>query len=226
MAQLVGVVGDQMPDGRRPPRPLAHGSDTSATIEHHQSRSGARERGGHSRWRVPTWRYIGRAGRADALGDAPLAARDRCTGKGPTRSRRRPTGTCIVPVHPGCEQTMVPVREATTPESERAAAGRSPPPTWLRAAARPLAAGHTRRMGDRARAADDRLGQPRLGRAARGRRRPRGTGRPPSTERPGSWARRAFPRSPNAAPHPLRWTGGMPVRAEVGLCHTQPGLVS
>jgi hypothetical protein len=87
MAQLVGVVGDQMPNGRRAPRPLAHGSDTSATIEHHKGRSGARERGGRSRWRVPTWRSIGRAGRADALGNAPVAARDRCTGKDPTRSR-------------------------------------------------------------------------------------------------------------------------------------------
>ena len=41
MAQIVAVVGDQMPDGRRAPRPLAHGSDTLAAIEHHQGRSGA-----------------------------------------------------------------------------------------------------------------------------------------------------------------------------------------
>jgi sugar/nucleoside kinase (ribokinase family) len=103
------VAGDLMVDVVAAlPGPLAHGSDTPAAISHHQGGSGAN---------VAAWlgaagadvAFVGRAG-ADPLGDAALAAlRDAGVDvEGVQRDGRRPTGTCIVLVHPGGERTMVP----------------------------------------------------------------------------------------------------------------------
>jgi len=98
------VVGDLMVDVVAAlPGPLARGSDTPAAIEHHQGGSGAN---------VAAWLgrgvLVGRAG-ADPLGDAAVAALA-AAGVEPRvqRDGERPTGTCIVLVHPGGERTMVP----------------------------------------------------------------------------------------------------------------------
>ena len=98
------VVGDLMVDVVAAlPGPLAHGSDTPAAIEHHQGGSGAN---------VAAWLgagvLVGRAG-ADPLGDAAVAALA-AAGVEPRvqRDAERPTGTCIVLVHPGGERTMIP----------------------------------------------------------------------------------------------------------------------
>jgi sugar/nucleoside kinase (ribokinase family) len=107
MARIV-VVGDLMADVVAVlPGPLAHGSDTPAPIAHHQGGSGAN---------VAAWlafagaevAFVGRAG-ADAFGDAAVAAlRAHGVRTEVQRDARRPTGTCIVLVHPGGERTMVP----------------------------------------------------------------------------------------------------------------------
>jgi ribokinase len=104
----VVVVGDLMVDVVAAlPGPLAHGSDTPAPIEHHHGGSGAN---------VAAWlaaagarvAFVGRAG-ADALGTEALAAlRDAGVELHVERDPRRPTGTCIVLVHPGGERTMIP----------------------------------------------------------------------------------------------------------------------
>jgi ribokinase len=102
------VVGDLMADVVAAlPGELAVGSDTPAAIEHHQGGSGAN---------VAAWlaaegaqvTFVGRAG-ADPLGDAAVAAlRDAGVAVEVQRDEARPTGTCIVLVHPGGERTMVP----------------------------------------------------------------------------------------------------------------------
>jgi ribokinase len=100
------VVGDLMVDVVAAlPGPLAHGSDTPAPISHAHGGSAAN---------VAAWlavagadvTFAGRAG-ADALGDAALAALDGVT-LAVERDAARPTGTCIVLVHPGGERTMIP----------------------------------------------------------------------------------------------------------------------
>jgi len=102
----VVVVGDLMVDiVAALPGPLAHGSDTPARIAQHQGGSGAN---------VAAWlaaagartAFAGRAG-ADPLGDAAVAALDGAA-LAVERDRERPTGTCIVLVHPGGERTMIP----------------------------------------------------------------------------------------------------------------------
>jgi len=98
------VVGDLMVDVVAAlPGPLACGSDTPAAIEHHQGGSGAN---------VGAWlgagSFVGRAG-ADPLGDAAVAALAAAGVEARVqRDAERPTGTCIVLVHPGGERTMVP----------------------------------------------------------------------------------------------------------------------
>ena len=102
------VVGDLMADVVAAlPGELAVGSDTPAAIEHHQGGSGAN---------VAAWlaaegaevAFVGRAG-ADPLGDAAVEAlRDAGVAVEVQRDGARPTGTCIVLVHPGGERTMVP----------------------------------------------------------------------------------------------------------------------
>ena len=100
------VVGDLMVDVVAAlPGPLAHGSDTPARISHSQGGSGAN---------VAAWlaaagadaAFAGRAG-ADPLGDAAVAALAGVT-LAVERDPERPTGTCIVLVHPGGERTMIP----------------------------------------------------------------------------------------------------------------------
>jgi sugar/nucleoside kinase (ribokinase family) len=100
------VVGDLMVDVVAAlPGPLAHGSDTPARITHVQGGSGAN---------VAAWlafagagvAFAGRAG-ADPLGDAAVAALAGAT-LAVERDPERPTGTCIVLVHPGGERTMIP----------------------------------------------------------------------------------------------------------------------
>ena len=96
------VVGDLMVDVVAAlPGPLAHGSDTPAAIEHHQGGSGANVAAGLGRGA-----FVGRVG-ADGLGDAAVGA---LVGVEVhvQRDPLRPTGTCIVLVHPGGERTMVP----------------------------------------------------------------------------------------------------------------------
>jgi len=104
-ARLV-VAGDLMVDiVAALPGELARGSDTPARIAQHQGGSGAN---------VAAWlafagarvTFAGRAG-ADPLGDAALAALDGVS-LAVERDPERPTGTCIVLVHPGGERTMVP----------------------------------------------------------------------------------------------------------------------
>jgi len=102
------VVGDLMADVVAAlTAPLAVGSDTPAPIEHHQGGSGAN---------VAAWlgaegvavTFVGRAG-ADPLGDAAVAALGAAGVRTEVqRDPERPTGTCIVLVHPGGERTMVP----------------------------------------------------------------------------------------------------------------------
>jgi sugar/nucleoside kinase (ribokinase family) len=94
------VVGDVMLDVVAVlPGELARGSDTPATIEHHRGGSGANV----AAWLGERGRLAARIG-ADALGDAAVAGL-----AGPIeRDPERPTGTCIVLVHPGGERTMIP----------------------------------------------------------------------------------------------------------------------
>jgi ribokinase len=102
------VVGDLMVDVVASlPGPLAVGSDTPAAIEHHQGGSGAN---------VAAWlavegadvTFVGRAG-ADPLGDAAVTAlRGAGVAVEVQRDVARPTGTCVVLVHPGGERTMIP----------------------------------------------------------------------------------------------------------------------
>jgi sugar/nucleoside kinase (ribokinase family) len=100
------VVGDLMVDVVAAlPGELARGSDTPARISHSQGGSGAN---------VAAWlaaagadvAFAGRAG-ADPLGDAALAALAGVE-LAVERDPERPTGTCIVLVHPGGERTMIP----------------------------------------------------------------------------------------------------------------------
>src|SRR5687767_7366274 len=87
------------------PGPLAHGSDTPARISHSQGGSGANV----AAWLAVTGADAAFAGRvgADPLGDAAVAALDGVT-LAVERDPERPTGTCIVLVHPGGERTMIP----------------------------------------------------------------------------------------------------------------------
>ncbi len=100
------VVGDLMVDvAAALPGPLAHGSDTPARISHSQGGSGAN---------VAAWlaaagadaAFAGRAG-ADPLGDSAVAALAGVA-LAVERDAERPTGTCIVLVHPDGERTMIP----------------------------------------------------------------------------------------------------------------------
>jgi sugar/nucleoside kinase (ribokinase family) len=100
------VVGDLMVDVVAAlPGPLSHGSDTPATITQSHGGSGAN---------VAAWlaaagadaAFAGRVGE-DPFGDAAVAALagvERAVERDPAR----PTGTCIVLVHPGGERTMIP----------------------------------------------------------------------------------------------------------------------
>ena len=97
------VVGDVMVDVVAVlPGELARGSDTPAAIEHHQGGSGAN---------VAAWLGLGAilAARVgdDALGDAAVQALPGVE-VAVERDLDRPTGTCIVLVHPGGERTMIP----------------------------------------------------------------------------------------------------------------------
>jgi ribokinase len=102
------VVGDLMVDVVAAlPGPLAVGSDTPAAIEHHQGGSGANVAAWLAAERADV-RFVGRAG-ADPLGDAAVEAlRAAGVAVEVERDAERPTGTCIVLVHPGGERTMVP----------------------------------------------------------------------------------------------------------------------
>ena len=100
------VVGDLMVDVVAAlPGPLAHGSDTPARIAQHQGGSGANV----AAWLAAAGAQVAFAGRcgADPLGDAALAALDGVA-LAVERDPERPTGTCIVLVHPGGERTMIP----------------------------------------------------------------------------------------------------------------------
>jgi sugar/nucleoside kinase (ribokinase family) len=100
------VVGDLMVDVVAAlPGELAHGSDTPARIAQHQGGSGANV----AAWRAATGARVAFAGRAgaDPLGDAAVAALDGVA-LAVERDPERPTGTCIVLVHPGGERTMIP----------------------------------------------------------------------------------------------------------------------
>ena len=102
----IAVVGDLMVDVVAAlPGPLAHGSDTPARISHHQGGSGANV----AAWLAAAGAEVAFAGRAgaDPLGDAAVAALAGVT-LAVERDPERPTGTCIVLVHPGGERTMVP----------------------------------------------------------------------------------------------------------------------
>ena len=100
------VVGDLMVDVVAAlPGELARGSDTPAPISHHHGGSAANV----AAWLVEAGAdvaFVGRAG-ADSFGDAAVAALDGCDAR-VARDPLRPTGTCIVLVHPGGERTMVP----------------------------------------------------------------------------------------------------------------------
>src|SRR5687767_11175510 len=87
------------------PGPLAHGSDTPARISHSQGGSGANV----AAWLAVTGADAAFAGRvgADPLGDAAVAALAGVA-LAVERDPERPTGTCIVLVHPGGERTMIP----------------------------------------------------------------------------------------------------------------------
>ena len=159
------VVGDLMVDVVAAlPGPLAHGSDTPARITHTQGGSGAN---------VAAWlaaagadvAFAGRAG-ADPLGDAAVAALTGVT-VAVERDPERPTGTCIVLVHPGGERTMIPDAGANDAlELRELPAGAHLHLTGyalLREASR---ADRAARAGARARAGDDRLGRPVVRRAA------------------------------------------------------------
>ncbi|HET8952711.1 MAG TPA: PfkB family carbohydrate kinase, partial [Solirubrobacteraceae bacterium] len=100
------VVGDLMVDVVAAlPGPLAHGSDTPARITHVQGGSGANV----AAWLAQAGADVAFAGRAgtDPLGDAAVAALAGVT-LAVERDPERPTGTCIVLVHPGGERTMIP----------------------------------------------------------------------------------------------------------------------
>ena len=105
-AARIVVVGDLMVDiVAALPGPLAHGSDTPARISHHQGGSGANV----AAWLVASRADVAFAGRAgaDPLGDAAVAALAGAA-LAVERDPERPTGTCIVLVHPGGERTMIP----------------------------------------------------------------------------------------------------------------------
>jgi len=102
----VAVVGDLMVDVVAAlPGPLAHGSDTPAAISHHQGGSGANV----AAWLAAAGAEVAFAGRAgaDPLGDAAVAALAGVA-LAVERDPERPTGTCIVLVHPDGERTMIP----------------------------------------------------------------------------------------------------------------------
>jgi ribokinase len=105
-ARRTVVVGDLMVDVVAAlPGPLAHGSDTPAPISHSPGGSGAN---------VAAWlaaagadaAFAGRVG-ADPLGDVAVAALAGVA-LAVERDPERPTGTCIVLVHPDGERTMIP----------------------------------------------------------------------------------------------------------------------
>ena len=103
---MVVVVGDLMVDiVAALPGELAHGSDTPARIAQHQGGSGANV----AAWLAEAGARVAFAGRAgaDPLGDAAVAALDGVA-LAVERDPERPTGTCIVLVHPGGERTMIP----------------------------------------------------------------------------------------------------------------------
>jgi ribokinase len=100
------VAGDLMVDVVAAlPGPLAHGSDTPAAISHHQGGSGANV----AAWLAASGAEVAFAGRAgaDPLGDAAVAALAGVA-LAVERDPARPTGTCIVLVHPGGERPMIP----------------------------------------------------------------------------------------------------------------------
>jgi ribokinase len=105
-AAAIVVVGDLMVDVVAAlPGPLAHGSDTPARITHVQGGSGANV----AAWLAAAGAKVAFAGRAgaDPLGDAALAALAGVK-LAVERDPERPTGTCVVLVHPGGERTMIP----------------------------------------------------------------------------------------------------------------------
>jgi ribokinase len=94
------VVGDVMVDVVAVlPGELARGSDTPARIEHHHGGSGANV----AAWLGERGRLAARIG-DDTLGDAAVAGLAGSIERDPSR----PTGTCVVLVHPGGERTMIP----------------------------------------------------------------------------------------------------------------------
>jgi sugar/nucleoside kinase (ribokinase family) len=102
----VVVVGDLMVDVVAAlPGELARGSDTPAPIAQHQGGSGANV----AAWLAEAGARVAFAGRAgaDPLGDAAVAALGGVE-LAVERDGERPTGTCIVLVHPGGERTMIP----------------------------------------------------------------------------------------------------------------------
>ena len=132
------------------PGPLAHGSDTPAAISHHQGGSGANV----AAWLAAAGAQVAFAGRAgaDPLGDAAVAALAGVA-LAVERDPERPTGTCVVLVHPGGERTMIPDAGANDAlELPELPDGRAPAPHGLHAAARGLAPGGAARAGARARA--------------------------------------------------------------------------
>ena len=106
MSARIVVVGDLMVDVVAAlPGELAHGSDTPARIAQHHGGSGANV----AAWAAEAGARVAFAGRAgaDPLGDAAVAALDGVA-LAVERDPERPTGTCIVLVHPGGERTMIP----------------------------------------------------------------------------------------------------------------------
>jgi sugar/nucleoside kinase (ribokinase family) len=96
---VIVVVGDVMADVvARHASPLAHGSDTPATVTLH---------GGGAAGNVAAW-LGGRARLVGRVGDDAMAAVALSGGLVAEVDRARPTGTCVVLVGPDGERTMLP----------------------------------------------------------------------------------------------------------------------
>ena len=161
------------------PGPLAHGSDTPARDRAPPGRLGRQRRGvarGGRRARSPSRAAPATTRSGDAavaaLGGVALAVE---------RDPERPTGTCIVLVHPGGERTMIPDAGANDALELRELPGGAhlhlTGYTLLREGSRPAA---LRALAAGARARDDGLRRPVVGGAAGRRARLRRTARPPS----------------------------------------------
>ena len=158
------------PDGRRRRGAAGRRSRTAATRRRgSRTRRAARAPTSPRGWRRPARTRRSRGARAPTRSATPRSRRWPASTLAVERDPERPTGTCIVLVHPGGERTMVP--DAGANDGARAApscrAGghlHLTGYTLLREGSR---AGGPARARARARARDDRLRRPVLGGAAR-----------------------------------------------------------